>query len=125
MEAAALQDCDLSTYMVLPYENNFKVISGGAHCIMLSVADFVTEEAEAVVQSINCSLVQVGELNVDNGTNSLETCHDEAERRLLILSSLKRLFVPLTGDLESYSSMWSLRLYIDDEIMHKAWKLVR
>ncbi|KAH0686647.1 hypothetical protein KY284_017200 [Solanum tuberosum] len=24
MEAAALQDWDLSTYMVLPYENNFK-----------------------------------------------------------------------------------------------------
>ncbi|KAG5617345.1 hypothetical protein H5410_017169 [Solanum commersonii] len=37
------------------------------------------KEAEAVVQSINCSLVQVGELNVDNGTNSLENYHDEAE----------------------------------------------
>lgn len=29
------------------------------------------------MQSINCSLAQVGELNVNNNANPLETCHDE------------------------------------------------
>ncbi|XP_060201356.1 uncharacterized protein LOC132629941 isoform X2 [Lycium barbarum] len=111
------------------------------------------KDAEAIVQSINCSLAQRGELNVDNGTYSLETSHDGTEAQSIdllkhevidtttlmaivysmvksdytmqekIVSSLN-LTSP-SGELESYSSMWSLRPYIDDEIMHKAWKLVR
>ncbi|XP_059305957.1 uncharacterized protein LOC132057383 isoform X2 [Lycium ferocissimum] len=111
------------------------------------------KDAEAIVQSINCSLAQRGELNVDNGTDSLETSHDGTEAQAIdplkhevidtatlmaivysmvksdytmqekIVSSLN-LTSP-SGELESYSSMWSLRPYIDDEIMHKAWKLVR
>ncbi|PON39229.1 hypothetical protein TorRG33x02_343220 [Trema orientale] len=30
-----------------------------------------------------------------------------------------------SGELESYSLMWSLRPFINDDIMHQAWKLVR
>lgn len=111
------------------------------------------KDAEAIVQSLNCSLAQMGKLNVGNGSDSLETSHDEAEASSVdpveheitdiaimmavvysmvksdytmqekIVSSLN-LTSP-SGELESYSSMWSLRPYIDDEIMHKAWKLVR
>ncbi|KAH0635487.1 hypothetical protein KY289_035402 [Solanum tuberosum] len=125
--------------------NEAKVVVDELACLL--------KEAEAVVQSINCSLTQVGELNVDNSTNPLETCHDEAEASSVnpleheitdiaimmavvysmvksdytmqekIVSSLN-LTSP-SGDLESYSSMWSLRPYIDNEIMHKAWKFVR
>ncbi|XP_057957450.1 uncharacterized protein LOC131150619 isoform X2 [Malania oleifera] len=29
-----------------------------------------------------------------------------------------------SGELESYSLMWSLRPFINDEIMHQAWKLI-
>ncbi|XP_058224385.1 uncharacterized protein LOC131333709 isoform X1 [Rhododendron vialii] len=29
-----------------------------------------------------------------------------------------------SGELESYNLMWSLRPFIDDEIMHQAWRLV-
>ncbi|XP_049407379.1 uncharacterized protein LOC125870872 isoform X2 [Solanum stenotomum] len=125
--------------------NEAKVVVDELACLL--------KEAEAVVQSINCSLAQVGELNVDNRTNPLETCHDEAEASSVdpleheitdiaimmavvysmvksdytmqekIVSSLN-LTSP-SGELESYSSMWSLRPYIDDEIMHKVWKFVR
>lgn len=92
------------------------------------------------------------ELNIENDKDSLETSHDEAETPSVdplkheitdiaimmaivysmvksdytmqekIVSSLN-LTSP-SGELESYCSMWSLRPYIDDEIMHKAWKLV-
>ncbi|XP_049359821.1 uncharacterized protein LOC125824479 [Solanum verrucosum] len=125
--------------------NEAKVVVDELACLL--------KEAEAVVQSINCNLAQVGELNVDNSTNPLETCHDEAEASSVdpleheitdiaimmavvysmvksdytmqekIVSSLN-LTSP-SGELESYSSMWSLRPYIDDEIMHKVWKFVR
>ncbi|XP_055812185.1 uncharacterized protein LOC129882070 [Solanum dulcamara] len=123
-----------------------------AKCVVDELACLL-KDAEAVVQSINCSLAQMEGLNVDNGTDSLETSHDEAETPSVdplkheityiaimmaivysmvkndstmqekIVSSLN-LTSP-SGELESYSSMWSLRPYIDDEIMHKAWKLVR
>ncbi|XAR64298.1 hypothetical protein NMG60_11024579 [Bertholletia excelsa] len=39
-----------------------------------------------------------------------------------IISSLG--FKPSSGELETYSLMWSLRPYINDEIMHQAWKLI-
>ncbi|KAG5584193.1 hypothetical protein H5410_044627 [Solanum commersonii] len=124
--------------------NEAKVVVDELACLL--------KEAEAVVQSISCNLAQVGELNVDNSTNPLETCHDEAEASSVdpleheitdiaimmavvysmvksdytmqekIVSSLN-LTSP-SGELESYSSMWSLRPYIDDEIMHKVWKFV-
>ncbi|CAN4117172.1 unnamed protein product [Withania somnifera] len=111
------------------------------------------KDAEAIVQSLNCSLAQMGERNVDNGIVLLETSPDEAEAPSVdlveheitdiaimmavvysmvksdytmqekIVSSLS--LISPSGELESYSSMWSLRPYIDDEIMHKAWKLVR
>ncbi|KAF3654101.1 putative glycosyltransferase-like [Capsicum annuum] len=110
------------------------------------------EDAEAALQSINCSLAQMGELNVDNDTDSLKNSQGEASsvapveheitdiailmaavysmvksdytmQQEKIVSSLN-LASP-SEELESYSSMWSLRPYIDDEIMHKAWKLVR
>ncbi|KAF5749707.1 hypothetical protein HS088_TW03G00032 [Tripterygium wilfordii] len=29
-----------------------------------------------------------------------------------------------SGELESYCLMWSLQPFIDDEIMHRAWKLI-
>ncbi|XP_060201361.1 uncharacterized protein LOC132629946 isoform X1 [Lycium barbarum] len=123
-----------------------------AKCVVDELACLL-KDAEAILQSINCSLAQRGELNVDNGTHSLETCHDGIEAQSIdplkhevidtatlmaivysmvksdytmqekIVSSLN-LTSP-SGELESYSSMWSLRPYIDDEIMHKAWKLVR
>ncbi|KAJ8532781.1 hypothetical protein K7X08_015670 [Anisodus acutangulus] len=123
-----------------------------AKCVVDELACLL-KDAEAVVQSITCSLAQMGELNVVNGTDSLETSRDEAEASSIdpleheitdiaimmaivysmvksdytmqekVVSSLN-LTSP-SGELESYSSMWLLRPYIDDEIMHKAWKLVR
>ncbi|XP_009780978.1 uncharacterized protein LOC107791357 isoform X2 [Nicotiana tabacum] len=111
------------------------------------------KDAEAVVQTMNCSLAQMGERNVDSGTDSSGTSHDEEEELSVdllkhevidiatmmavlygmvkndytmqekIVSSLN--LTSSSGELESYSSMWSLRPYMDDEIMHKAWKLVR
>ncbi|KAK4760915.1 hypothetical protein SAY87_005808 [Trapa incisa] len=30
-----------------------------------------------------------------------------------------------SGELESYCLMWSLRPFINDDIMHEAWKLIR
>lgn len=111
------------------------------------------KDADAVVQSMNCSLAQMGELNVDNGSDSSETSHDEAEApsadpveheitdiaimMAIVYSMVKSDYTmqekivsslnltSSSGELESYSSMWSLRPYIDDEIMHNAWKLVR
>ncbi|XP_059305954.1 uncharacterized protein LOC132057382 isoform X3 [Lycium ferocissimum] len=123
-----------------------------AKCVVDELACLL-KDAEAVVQSINCCLAQKGELNVGNGKDLLETSHDEEEASSV--DSLKHVVIDTatlmaivhsmvksdytmqekivsslnltspSGELDSYSSMWSLRPYIDDEIMHKAWKLVR
>nr|XP_016468887.1 PREDICTED: uncharacterized protein LOC107791357 isoform X1 [Nicotiana tabacum]XP_016468888.1 PREDICTED: uncharacterized protein LOC107791357 isoform X1 [Nicotiana tabacum] len=123
-----------------------------AKCVVDELACLL-KDAEAVVQTMNCSLAQMGERNVDSGTDSSGTSHDEEEELSVdllkhevidiatmmavlygmvkndytmqekIVSSLN--LTSSSGELESYSSMWSLRPYMDDEIMHKAWKLVR
>ncbi|XP_060201374.1 uncharacterized protein LOC132629955 isoform X3 [Lycium barbarum] len=123
-----------------------------AKCVVDELACLL-KDAEAVVQSINCCLAQKGELNVGNGKDLLETSDDEEEASSV--DSLKHVVIDTatlmaivysmvksdytmqekivsslnltspSGELDSYSSMWSLRPYIDDEIMHKAWKLVR
>ncbi|XP_018632684.1 uncharacterized protein LOC107791154 isoform X2 [Nicotiana tabacum] len=110
------------------------------------------KDAEAVVQVMNCSLAQMGERNVDTGTDSLETSNYEEEglpvdvlkHEVIDIATMMAILYGMlkhdytmqekivsslnltssSGQLESYSSMWSLRPYIDDEIMHKAWKLV-
>ncbi|KAF3624115.1 E3 ubiquitin-protein ligase UPL7 [Capsicum annuum] len=109
------------------------------------------EDAEAALQSINCSLAQMGELNVDNDTDSLKNSQGEASSVAPVEHEITDIAILMAAvysmvksdytmqekivsslnlaspseELESYSSMWSLRPYIDDEIMHKAWKLVR
>ncbi|OIT01432.1 PREDICTED: uncharacterized protein LOC109229702 [Nicotiana attenuata] len=111
------------------------------------------KDAEAVVQTMNCCLAQMGERNVDTGTDSSDTAHDEEEglsvdllkHEVINIATMMAILYSMvqndytmqekivsslnltssSGELESYSSMWSLRPYIDDEVMHKAWKLVR
>ncbi|XP_060201360.1 uncharacterized protein LOC132629944 isoform X2 [Lycium barbarum] len=90
-----------------------------AKCVVDELACLL-KDAEAIVQSINCSLAQRGELNVDNGANSLVTSHDGTEAQsidplkhevidtatlMAIVYSMvkvttqcrKRLFLPLTS----------------------------
>lgn len=39
-----------------------------------------------------------------------------------IVSSLNHKSSP--GELETYCQMWSLRPFVDDDVMHRAWRLV-
>ncbi|XP_016468652.1 uncharacterized protein LOC107791154 isoform X1 [Nicotiana tabacum] len=122
-----------------------------AKCVVDELACLL-KDAEAVVQVMNCSLAQMGERNVDTGTDSLETSNYEEEglpvdvlkHEVIDIATMMAILYGMlkhdytmqekivsslnltssSGQLESYSSMWSLRPYIDDEIMHKAWKLV-
>lgn len=50
---------------------------------------------------------------VDNFTTLLQ-------ERIITNLNLKSL----SGELESYCLMWSLRPYINDEIVHQAWRLI-
>ncbi|XP_027089093.1 uncharacterized protein [Coffea arabica] len=45
----------------------------------------------------------------------------EMQERIVSSLSLKSS----SGEMESYCLMWSLRPFIDDEIIHKAWRLIR
>ncbi|XP_062110867.1 uncharacterized protein LOC133822514 isoform X2 [Humulus lupulus] len=43
------------------------------------------------------------------------------QEKIILALSLKSS----SGELESYSLMWSLRPFVDDDIMHQAWRLIR
>lgn len=65
--------------MFFQMELEFRLQNGdiiAAKCVVDELACLL-KDAEAVVQTMNCSLAQMGERNVDSGTDSSGTSHDE------------------------------------------------
>ncbi|KAK4585000.1 hypothetical protein RGQ29_022609 [Quercus rubra] len=118
---------------------------------ILSGLECLLEDATSAMQNVNGSLSPIciedfGDgLNEQATTDGMEVASSRIQRPEItdfaalmgfIYSMLKQDYVMQekivsalnfklsSGELESYCLMWSLRPFVNDEIMHQAWKLI-
>nr|GMC54716.1 uncharacterized protein LOC109190702 [Ipomoea batatas] len=121
-----------------------------AKCLVDELACLL-DDAAALVQSANNSLPCMLDRDTNSSLNSGATSTDSEEvpscvlkpevtdiatMMAVIFAMVKKDYVmqekivsslnlkSSSGELESYCLMWSLRPFVDDEIMQRAWKLV-
>ncbi|KAF7137392.1 hypothetical protein RHSIM_Rhsim07G0122400 [Rhododendron simsii] len=97
--------------------------------------DLIGLQATASEKSITVGFVLLQEKIISSNVDGPEI-PEYAVMMGVIYSMLKRDYImqekiisslnlkSSSGELESYNLMWSLRPFIDDEIMHQAWRLV-
>ncbi|XP_018813773.1 uncharacterized protein LOC108985801 isoform X2 [Juglans regia] len=119
---------------------------------ILSGLECLLEEVTAAMHNVNGTLSPFGYEDFGDGLNGQASCNKKEEvasSRLrrpevtdfaalmgIIYSMVKQDYImqekivsalnlkSSSGELESYCLMWSLRPFVNDEIMHQAWKLI-
>ncbi|KAL3523386.1 hypothetical protein ACH5RR_016220 [Cinchona calisaya] len=119
---------------------------------VLEEIECILDNAATVVQNSNVNFTHLQDKEVDHDLNSQAAIHnkellpsdlpkpeitDYAILMAVIYGMVKQDYnmqekigsslslKSSSGELESYCLMWSLRPFIDDEIMHKAWRLIK
>ncbi|KAI3470467.1 hypothetical protein Pfo_027130 [Paulownia fortunei] len=119
--------------------NKAKIVVNELECLLddaASVVQTAKEKDEDVNRNLDSFITSSDEEEVPSSDLAKPEVADYATMMAIIYSMVKqdytmqvRIVSSLNyksspGELETYCQMWSLRPFVDDDIMHKAWSLV-
>ncbi|GFP82844.1 hypothetical protein PHJA_000427500 [Phtheirospermum japonicum] len=116
-----------------------KTVVSELECLLddaASVVQTANEKDEDVNYSLDSLIISSDEEELPISDPSKPEVTDYAAMMAIIYSMVKQDYTmqvrivsslnhkSSAGELDTYSQMWSLRPFVDDDVMHKAWKLV-
>ncbi|GJY71869.1 hypothetical protein Tco_0475572 [Tanacetum coccineum] len=80
----------------------------------------IIDELACLVEEVRLALEAASETLQDDNHDMDPVSPTSSEEKIVSALNLKTS----SGELESYCLMWSLRPFVNDEIMHQAWRLI-